>query len=183
MPSRLQLRSRDDLYELMFDAALGETDLPAASGDWRRDLRAIAVASHDIFRHHPWLVLLGIHPGLGPNTRRYGELGMSVLGEYGLDRDARTQVLALLNIYVTGFAQRQAWDQLRQPTGLNNEQWHNELEGYLDDARRAAPDLAADIESRLHLTSAASFDIGLDCLIEGVATKFQLPGADSDCEP
>jgi hypothetical protein len=157
----------------MFDAVLGEIDLPAPTGDWRRDLRAIARASHDTFRRHPWLVLLGIQPGLGPNTRRYGEFGLRVLAKYGLDREARTQVLALLNNYVTGFAHRQvAWDQLRQRAGLTDEQWGDELARYLDEARKDNPDLAADIESRLHLTSANSFEIGLDCLIEGIASKF-----------
>ena len=124
--------SRDDLYELMFDAVLGEVELPASTGDWQRDLRAIARASYDVFRRHPWLVLLGIQPSLGPNTRRYGELGMRVLAEYGLDRDARTQVLAMLNNYVTGFAHRQvAWDQLRQRAGLTDEEWESDLHRYL----------------------------------------------------
>jgi AcrR family transcriptional regulator len=172
--------SRDDLYELMFDAVLGEVELRTPSGDWKADLRAIARASHDVFRRHPWLVLLGIQPSLGPNTRRYGELGMKVLAEYGLDRHARTQVLALLNNYVTGFAHRQvAWDQLRQRAGLNDENWENELQRYLDNARGDDPDLAADIESRLHLTSVESFELGLDCLIDGISSKFILHGVDA----
>ena len=171
--------SRDDLYELMFDAVLGEVELPASTGDWQRDLRAIARASYDVFRRHPWLVLLGIQPSLGPNTRRYGELGMRVLAEYGLDRDTRTQVLAMLNNYVTGFAHRQvAWDQLRQRAGLTEEEWESDLQRYLDNARRDDPDLAADIEGRLHLTSVESFEIGLDCLVDGIASRFILHGVD-----
>ncbi|MGO9899591.1 MAG: TetR/AcrR family transcriptional regulator C-terminal domain-containing protein [Solirubrobacteraceae bacterium] len=96
--------SKDDLKELMFDAAVGEIDLPAPTGDWREDLRAIARVSHRVFRRHPWLVLLGIQPGLGPNTRRYGDFGMSLLGEHGIGRTERTEVMALLNNYVMGFA-------------------------------------------------------------------------------
>ena len=172
--------SRDDLYELMFDAVLGEVELPAPTGTWQEDLRAIARASHDVFRRHPWLVLLGIQPSLGPNTRRYGEFGMTVLADHGLDRDERTQVLALLNNYVSGFAHRQvAWDQLRQRGGLTDENWRSELQRYLDNARRADPDLAADIESRLHLTSVESFEIGLDCLVAGIASKFMRHGVSS----
>ena len=136
------------------------------------------------FRRHPWLVLLGIQPGLGPNTRRYGEFGMRVLAKYGLDRDARTQVLALLNNYVTGFAHRQvAWDQLHQRAGLTDEQWESQLQRFLDDARQDNPDLAADIGSRLHLTSANSFEIGLDCLIEGIASKFIEHRVDATTSP
>ena len=108
---------------------------------------------------------------------------MNVLAEHGLGRDARTQVLALLNNYVAGFAHRQvAWDQLRQRAGLSHEQWEGELERYLEDARQYSPDLAADIESRLHLTSTDSFEIGLDCIIEGIAVKFVDLRVDADNE-
>ncbi len=126
-----------------------------------------------MFKRHPWIVVLGIQPGLGPNTRHYGELGMKILGGHGLDRRARTEVLAVLNNYITGFAHRQtAWDQLRQRAGLTDEQWQDRLQRYLAEARSTDPELATDIESRLHLTSDASFEAGLDCVIEGIAARF-----------
>lgn len=63
--------------------------------------------------------------------RRCGEVGIRVLAEHGLDREARTQVLALLNNYVTGFAHRQvASDQLRQRAGLTDEERESKLQRY-----------------------------------------------------
>src|SRR5260370_19157251 len=83
---------KSDLYELMFDAALGEVELPGpASGDWQDGLRALARSTHLMLQRHPWLILLGIQPGLRPSTRRYGECAMRLLGPLGVDPQAPPQ--------------------------------------------------------------------------------------------
>ena len=54
--------SRDELLELMADAAAGELDLTRPlSGDWQADLVALAHQMHGIYRRHPWL--LDLVPG------------------------------------------------------------------------------------------------------------------------
>jgi AcrR family transcriptional regulator len=166
--------SKADLYELMFDAALGEIELPPRpSGDWQADLRALARSTHLMLQRHPWLILLGIQPGLGPNTRRYGEYGMRVLSSLGLTAQARTEVLALLNNYLFGFAHREtAMHQLIKRAGLTEHQWQQRLRHYADDARQHDPDLARDIESRTHLTGNDSFEFGLGCVLTGIAVHF-----------
>src|SRR5579863_2790085 len=157
--------SKADLYELMFDAVLGDVELPEQlSGDWQADLRALARSTHHMLQRHPWLMLLGIQPGLGPNTRRYGAYGMRVLGGLGLDPQARTDVLALLNNYLFGFAHREAASgQLIKRAGLTEQQWQQRLGRYAARARERDPGLARDIETRMHLTSNDSFEFGLDC--------------------
>jgi len=76
--------SKADLYELMFDAALGEVELPRAlSGNWQADLRALARSTHLMLQRHPWLMLLAIQPELGPNTRMH--LTSNDSFEFGLD--------------------------------------------------------------------------------------------------
>jgi AcrR family transcriptional regulator len=169
--------SKADLYELMFDAAVAEVELPEQpSGDWQADLRALAHGTHLMLRRHPWLMLLGIQPGLGPNTRRYGEHGMRVLGRLGLDPRARTEVLAALNNYIFGFAHREtARDQLIKRAGLTEQQWQQRLRHYAADTHHHDPDLARDAETRMHLTSDHSFEFGLDCLLDGIAARFAKP--------
>src|SRR5260370_2247387 len=84
--------SKADLYELMFDAALGEVELPGpASGDWQDGLRALARSTHLMLQRHPWLMLLGIQPGLAPSTRRYADCAMRLLGPLGVDPQAPPQ--------------------------------------------------------------------------------------------
>src|SRR5579859_829561 len=92
--------SKSDLYELMFDAAFAELDFPRPSGDWRADLRLCAQRVHEVLNRHPWLVLLGIQPTMGPNIRRYAEFAAAVLGPLGLDRQAQVEVVAMVNNYL-----------------------------------------------------------------------------------
>lgn len=163
--------SKDDLHELMFDAAMGELELPERpSGDWRADLRTLARLMHALFSRHRWLVLLGIQPGIGPNTRRYGEFGITALAGLGIGRERAVGVLAMVNNYVFGFAHRQtAWEQLRRRAGFTEQDWAQRLDRYLAHARREDPELAGDIETRMRLASEDSFESGLECLIEGIA--------------
>jgi AcrR family transcriptional regulator len=64
---------KDELYELMVDAVIGEVQLPERpSGDWRADLRCIAMATWAAMSSHPWFARLGIHPVAGPQTVRFG---------------------------------------------------------------------------------------------------------------
>jgi AcrR family transcriptional regulator len=170
--------SKDDLYELMFDAAMGELELPERpSGDWRADLRTLARLMHALFERHRWLVLLGIQPGIGPATRRYGEFGIAALAPLGLGRDQAVSVLAGVNNYVYGFAHRQAaWQQLRRRAGFTEADWAERLDRYLDQARREDPELAADIAARMRLAGEESFEQGLHWLIEGIAASLGRPG-------
>lgn len=166
--------SKADLYELMFDAVVGEIELPGQpSGDWRADLHALARSTHLMHQRHPWLMLLGIQPGLGPRTRRYGEYGVRVLGGLSLDPQTTIEVLAALNNYINGFAHREiARNQLIKRTGLTEQQWQERLRRYAADARDHDPDLARDVETRQNLTSDDSFEFGLDCLLDGIAVRF-----------
>jgi AcrR family transcriptional regulator len=167
------VKNKDDLYELMFDAAYGELEFPEPSGDWRTDLRLCAMRTHKILNEHPWLVLLGIQPAMGPNIRRFAVFANDVLGPLGLDRRARIEIIAIVNNYLLGFGHRRtAWEGLRERVGLTDEQWHTRLERYLEQVQASNPELAADIEVRLHLSSEESFELGLDCTLDGIAARF-----------
>ena len=66
----------------MFPPVMGEITLPGhPSGDWREALRALARSDHVLFQKHPWLILLGIQPGIGPNTQRHNDFGLRILDE------------------------------------------------------------------------------------------------------
>lgn len=171
------VRNKADLYELMYDSVLGEPgDLPEPTGDWRADLRAAGIATRKLFSKHPWMILTGIQPGIGPNLRRYGAWLLRALAPLGLDPRGRTEVIAILNNYLMGFAHREtAWDQNRQRAGLTEAEWEQRLGQYLVHARATDPELAAEIESRLHLTSDHSFLLGLDCVLDGITVRFAPP--------
>lgn len=165
-----------DLYELMYDAALGELALPTSlSRNWLRDMADLAHQMHAVFGRHPWLVLLGIQPGIGPNSRRYGEFAINVLTHAGLHVDIAIQVVALVNNYVLGFAHRRtAWDALRRRAGLED-QWQERLDSYLADVEATDATLAEHIKTRARLTSEGNFELGLRCVLDGIRVHFDLP--------
>jgi AcrR family transcriptional regulator len=161
--------SKDDLHELMVDAVIGEIELPELSGDWRADLRRLALSTWATLSEHRWLVLLGIQPGLGPNTRRYGDVALRIFDPIDLDLSTRTNVLAAINNYIFGFLHREiAWEQLRERSGLNDAQWRARLEAYLEEAAQQDPNIAEQMAERFGLVSRESFGFGLDCLLDGI---------------
>lgn len=165
--------SKDDLYELMVDEVIGEIRLPRSSGDWLRDLRKVAVSSYETYHRHQWIVQLGIQPGLGPKTRRFGDVALRLLEPLGLDLPTRIGVLATLNNYIFGFIHREvAWEQLRQRSGLDEDEWPAQLRGYLDSASEEGDGLAAQMEARFGLVGRESFAFGLDCVLDGIAVRF-----------
>lgn len=165
------IASKDDLFELMVDEVWGEVELPdPPSGDWRADLRAIAHNTHEMLSRHGWIVLLGIQPGLGPKTRRYGQVAMAVLDGLHLDLSTKINVLAALNNYLFGFAHREtAWAQLQRRTGVTEQEWNDRLHGFVDEAAHQDPTLAREMSVRVQLHGQQSFEFGLNCLLDGIA--------------
>jgi AcrR family transcriptional regulator len=164
---------KDDLYELMADEVIGEIRLPERlTGDWRTDLRTIARDTHAVLRRHPWTVLLGIQPGLGPKTQRYGRAAMAAFDGLGLDVATKINILAVLNNYLFGFVHREiAWNQLRERIGLTVEEWAARLRSYVERVGDQDPELAEQMSARMELHGDESFEFGLECILDGVAAR------------
>ncbi|GAA1293952.1 TetR/AcrR family transcriptional regulator C-terminal domain-containing protein [Pseudonocardia aurantiaca] len=96
------VETRDELLELMADAAAGEIDLSRApSGDWRADLVALAHELREVYRRHPWM--LDIAPGrvaLGPNTVDVLEYALATMQDLDAPTPAKMEAFALLNGFV-----------------------------------------------------------------------------------
>lgn len=175
--------SKGDLHELMFDAIISEIDLPPAGISWRDSLRAIARSVRAMFQRHPWAILLGVQPGLGPNNQRYAHAALTALADMSPDPNLQVEALALLNNYLFGFAHREAaWQQARNNSGLDDMQWTARLRRYLDQAASQDPASAQVLSARLHLASDQSFEFGLDCLLDGIATRLA-QAADRRAQP
>ena len=156
---------KEDLYELMVDELIGEISLPEEpSGDWRADLREVAVQTRAVLAHHDWFTLLGIQPGLGPKTRRYGELASAPLAALGLAPQDWIPILGLLNNYVVGFVHREsAWKRMQGRSELDEAGWRAQL-----DALVAEGD---ELSMRMQLHSDESFLYGLEIVLDGIAAR------------
>ena len=106
-----------------------EHDLPAApSGDPRADLLQLARRQLAAIRRHPWVPeLLVSRPSIGPNSLRTLEYFLAVLADTGQDGAAKMELFAMLNGFVSQFAQ---WETNQRANGAG-EQWQADLVTYL----------------------------------------------------
>lgn len=164
--------SKDDLQELMFDAITGQIALPRPpSGDSRADLRAIARRTRAMFQRHPWAILPGIRPGLGPNTQRYAQTALASLRDLTPDPGLPVDVHALLNNYLFGFAHREtAWQQARAATGLTDTRWAVRVQHYIAQAAGPDPTATQVLSAHLHLASHQARTYGPGWLMRSCAT-------------
>ena len=182
--------SKDELLDLMLDAVEGEQQFPAATGDWRTDLRALAVAQRSTLHRHQWLMeFIGGRPPLGPNTLRNLERSLALTDKLGLDTETAMNVLGTLATYVMGAV-------LREFRERGVEQRDQEQLGHLSEAERNA--FLAEHLERLRATGRfprflrifdegvdpdapqtrdERFEFGLECLLDGIAARLPAGGS------
>ena len=160
---------KDELYELMVDAVIGQVPLPPRpSGDWRADLAAIAWAARTTLGRHPWFAQLGIHPVAGPQTLRFGAIALRSFEGLALDQETEVNILAAVNNYIYGFVQREvAW-----------QRFASRAEPAAAPAREnlSAEHLAA--RTKLHDDESVAF--GLEGLLDGYAVRVARAGANGE---
>jgi hypothetical protein len=127
---------------------------------------------HKVLRRHSWAVLLGIQPGLGPQTRAWGEWALRLFAGRDVDLATQINILAALNNYVIGFVHREvAWEQLEQRSGRSASDWNRRLDEYARQAGTQDPQLQQQMRIRFELHGDASFEFGLKCLLDGIAAQ------------
>jgi len=170
---------RDDLFDLMVDAALAEVVLPAKpAGDWRADLALVARQFRVVGLKHPWLVaLITTRPTLGPELLRVYEFSLGALDGLGLEIDELISLTGMLNDYVYGAIRTEiGWLESARRTGLDAEQWRSEYLGpYVQQVIETGNHPLFNrtvLESKLsHLPPEERFEYGLDRVLNGIAAS------------
>lgn len=172
------LTCRDDLLDLMLDAAFGEVELLELNGarvDWRADLRALAHATEVTARRHPWLAgLAGTRTACGPNGLRNSERLLAAVARTGLDAATMTQTVNTVLSFVYGYVQIELLEPTRRSSNEVSEAGRrNHTTRYLLDvvSRGDYPTLAHIFAEASDLTPEDSFDAGLDCVLDGIAAR------------
>ncbi len=108
--------TRDDLLDLMADAAAGKIPLDdTLSGDPIADLATLAGHAKQVHLRHPWLLDLPTEPTMGPRGMDYLEHALRALAPASLPYPAQLETIGLLNGLVTLFARTELRRQ-RSPT-------------------------------------------------------------------
>ena len=169
------ITNRDELVDLMIDAAQGEDPLPESTQDWRAGLGAVAHSLRATLLRHPWLAgeLTG-RPTLGPNWLRRSEAALRAAVAFTPDITLAGQALGAVRAYVLGsVAAQQAVRLAEQRTGLTEEQWQHSMGPYMREVLAAGkhPMLARRVLEAEELDPDVEFVFGLDCVLDGLAAR------------
>jgi AcrR family transcriptional regulator len=110
------VETRDELLDLMTDAATAEYEPFPPTGDWLADLIAIGDQERAILRRHRWLAGLTLtRPVIGPNTVALMGHVLDVLRPHPAGTPAKLEAFAMLNGITASFVlQEQGDPDLRQ---------------------------------------------------------------------
>ncbi len=173
--------SKDGLVDLMLDAATAELAIPAApSGDWRADLRDLATATWSMTTRHLWYPqLVHTRPPAGPHVMRRTEFMLAVLTARGLPIAAAMTYAALIDRHIFGSGLQEAEE--RQMHARYRLDSMEKLLAAMAPVRELAdrygnlPLLAGWLAEPSGPTMDEQFELGLDCLLDGIARR--LPAA------
>lgn len=173
------LRSKEELLDLMVDRVAGETPIPAPSGDWRPDLRALAHRLRAVVKRHPWMIAVSVFRApLGPNGLATTEATLGALDGHGLDVDGMLVVATAVSTFARGYAAGEVAEQQAEArSGLSRERWMAGQARYVDTIRASG-----DYPLVMRVIDEASaphdpeivrngFERGLDCLLDGIAAR------------
>jgi AcrR family transcriptional regulator len=170
------ITNRDELVDLMVDAAQGENPVPEPTQDWRTDLAAVAHSLRTALLQHPWLAgELAGRPSLGPNSLRRSESALRAAVALTPDITLASQSLGAVRAYVLGsVATQQAVRRAEQRTGLTEEQWQRSVGPYISEVLAAGehPMLARRVFEGEELDPDVEFAFGLNCVLDGLAARF-----------
>jgi AcrR family transcriptional regulator len=135
------LSSRDELLDLMVDAALGELQLDRESTeDWLDDLVALADDQLALYRRHPWLLEAGLRgTSLGPNATDYFECCLRLLAPVERDIAAKMEATAMITGVVSLFARPPAVGAVSNPFAAVDPQAHPHLSAALSQPASTTP--------------------------------------------
>jgi AcrR family transcriptional regulator len=97
--------SKDELIDLMIDAAIGPPPSPDPGGDWASELQRWARADLAILRRHPWLLELVARALQGPNWFAWFEWALRSLSATGLTPSDMVAMVGLVDGHVRATAQ------------------------------------------------------------------------------
>ncbi|MFB9628425.1 TetR/AcrR family transcriptional regulator C-terminal domain-containing protein [Nonomuraea helvata] len=164
----------------MVDHVYADLRLPRGLG-WRESLRALAVRTRELMLDHRWLAQLPPQAKLAltPSRMAVAEEALAVLDGLGLDADTRMSVFRSVDAYVHGaMSYESAVSAFMSEQNLSSgEELRTELAPLMTWHMRTGRYPAYQHYLRTATRKDDTrwqFDVGLDCLLDGIATRLNI---------
>ncbi|MBO0706910.1 MAG: TetR/AcrR family transcriptional regulator C-terminal domain-containing protein [Candidatus Dormibacteraeota bacterium] len=173
---------KDSLVDLMLDAAIAEVELPSApAGDWREALRGLALATWEMVKRHWWFAqLVYTRPPAGPHMMARTEFMLAVFARRGVPAPMGIIFASLVDRHIFGNGLQEAEERrMRDRYRLDTtEKLLAAMKPVRDLAQAGGryPHLAGWLDQSFESTPDEQFELGLDCLLDGIALR--LPAGD-----
>ncbi|MGI9644741.1 MAG: TetR/AcrR family transcriptional regulator C-terminal domain-containing protein [Ilumatobacteraceae bacterium] len=160
--------SKEAIIDGIVDMVFAEIELPPADLPWLDAIRARCISAREVLAHHPWAPpLMESRTNPGPATLRHQDAVLGCFRRGGLSLPMTAHAYAIVDSFVYGFAMQEA-----------NLPFHGdeEIASLADDIIASLPadelphltEFTADHVLRPGYTFGASFEFGLDLLLDGI---------------
>jgi AcrR family transcriptional regulator len=155
---------KDELLDLMFDTAWGETR-PTPKVPWRDGLEFFARQLWGMYRAHPWVVQLGATRRMpGPEAMTRADAALAVVADLGLLAEEMQAVVTTVGQFVDGVARSMAERvRVERETGVSEEAWWSGMDSLWE---QFTPDR---LPMMTHIWNAGGYERPLDEFEFGLA--------------
>ena len=163
------IRDKEDLLDGVVESALAEFDVePTSDADWLVEGRAAAQAWRTLLKRHPNVMTLLVerkHPLTSPDAIRPAEVALELLRRAGLSERETVFAFQAIGGYIFGFVMMEIGNVAPGRPG------DADVVRELEQLRTAFPTFAALFPAMAECDMDATFEFGLDLLLEGIRAK------------
>ena len=155
--------NKDELLSLMVDRVADEVPAPASDAEPMAAVRALAVATHDVFVAHPWAPDLWLRHLPGRARNRMMETLLRLFADSGLSAEVAHLGFHAVNNHVLGYTLQ------AQGMAMDDDEADVKVQQYLEQIDQGDfPHMVAHVHQHLAGETGSSFEIVLDLILDGL---------------
>lgn len=185
--------SKEDLLQLMMDAASEPPSSSAPAAGWRPGLRHWALELWGLYRRRPWIAQIPLHRApSGPNQIAWLERGLAALASTRLTWERKIRAVNLLSGFVRQSNLLSQDLHEGRPAGQAQAQAEHEYglalarlitaERFPNVAEMLASDVFAESDEPTQVTERKEFVDGLELVLDGLQMRIGDTDADADAD-
>ncbi len=162
--------NKETIIDAMVDAVYEQISLPPTDEEWTDAIRVRCVSAREVLNRHPWAPPYMVsRTSPGPATLKHHDAILDCLRRGGLSLQMTAHAYAILDSFLHGFALEEA--SLPRSGGEGVHDVAQDMTAALDAERYPSLfEFATEHVTQPGYDFSASFEFGLDLIIEGLST-------------